>query len=303
MILGMTIYDRSPDTIRAVMASLRFPGNWPNTIAVCYDRATQNAVDTMRAEAALLGVELRETWIRGEPGFRCPSKAWNAVFDLIHEDHAFCISSDCVLGPHSLGWAYHIEQSFPDAIIVGKAEHCGPSYYSTCGPKEYEDFRITCRTLTSSMFLNPLGFAWLLPMRRVRDIGGYDRIFMDGLCYEDNDFVIRMWNNGADIIFCDDVLALHMEHKREYVLDKERVAVNEKIYVDRYGDIHYLKRGLNLCAHTWVNHYERAPGLGVWFHKKDDALVKRLMDAQYLYGNDADWRAIPGKIRYEQESP
>jgi GT2 family glycosyltransferase len=232
-------------------------------------------------------------------GFRCPSKAWNAVFDLIYEDHAFCISSDCVLGPHSINMAYHVAKSFPDCLIVGRADHSGPSYGSSISPRIEGNPVITSRVLTSAIHCNPIGFAWLLPMKQVRKIGGYDTAFMNGFCYEDNDFVARLWQAGTDIIFCDDIFALHMEHKRPHVGEKKKIAANERIFTERYGEKNYLSNLTDHGAFRWISEYVLSPGLGAICHEESVDFLNRLLRAQGSYGNKEDWRAIPQRAKNE----
>ena len=291
-VVAMTIHNRTPKIIKSVFASFVFPGNRPDAVAVCYDRAPKNSVATLRHECRTKGIELRETFMfDGPKGFRCPSAAWNAVFDLIDEDHAFCISSDVVLAPHAIGKAYHMAAEFPDWIIVGRTEHCGPSYHSRIEAEGKDEKLIfKSRVMTSSYYLNPLGFAWLLPMKTVREIGGYSMEFMNGFCFEDNDFTIRMWNAGADIMFDDDVLALHMEHPRPHVLDEEKVGRNRKIFERIYGDVDYIKTGLK--SHNWTNAATEGGPLGACCHKADYQIIERIMAADMTYGNNEPWRAI-----------
>jgi hypothetical protein len=143
--------------------------------------------------------------------------------------------------------------------------------------------------MTNAMWTRPLGFNWLLPMQTVRAVGGYDSAYMTGLCYEDDDFVIQMWRHGCDIVFCDDVLGLHMEHKRDHLTDLDgRVKVNTALFVSRYGRADYLKRIMfKIHAYTAAD----SPGLSAWFHEENDERFARLAVAQRMYGHDAPWRA------------
>jgi len=300
-VLAMTIHNRTPEIIRAVCAAFRFPGNLPDTIAVCYDRASKESVAAFRRECSEMKIGLRETFLHGPAGFRCPSAAWNAVFDLVDEDHVMCVSSDVVLGPHSIGYAFHMSSVLPEGIIVGKADHCGPSYYSTFAiDGKGGEVIVTSRTMTSAIFMNPLGFAWVLPMKHVRAIGGYSMDFMDGFCFEDNDFTLRMWRSGVDLAYVDDILALHMEHTRPHALDEEKVAINRKVFLEKYGDLKALDIS-KLNAYVWQND-KTGPGLALCAHKKEPGAANRLAAASRLYGHGEDWIAIPAKIVYEDGS-
>jgi len=287
----MTLHDRTTEVINAVFSGLSLPGNGVDAVAVCYDRAQQDAVDCVRGWRRVLGFELREHFLEDlAVGPRCPSKAWNAALELVEEDHAFCISSDMVMAPHSIGMAYHLATVAPTAMIVGRAEHCGQSY-------AWEDGGYMHRTFTWSGKPSGLGFAWLIPMAAFRTVGGVDDIYMDGLCYEDDDLVLRMWEDGSDMLFCDDIVGFHLEHKRCHLKDHDgRVTVNEGIFAKRWGDVNHLRDSLFEHTSTRFN-----VGMALWSHKDDPDLRQRLSLRQSLYGQHEDWRAIPIKFLRKTE--
>ncbi len=288
-ILAMTIHDRTPEVIGAVFHGLSLPGNEVDTIAVCYDRADSSAQVLVEAECDKLGVGLLYAHLDDDfEGPRCPSKAWNAALDLVKdESHVFCMSSDMVLAPHSIGMAYHMAEVAPDSMIVGRAEHCGQSYAWPGADK------LMNRTITWSGKPSGLGFAWLLPMEKFRAVDGFDTVYMDGLCYEDDDFVIRMWTAGADFLFCDDIMGFHLEHKRDHLKDDDgRVSINAEIFKKRFGDINYLR--------DWKFHHSRAcfdVGMAAFLHERSDETVKRYFIHQKLYCQDEPWRAIPVEFK------
>jgi hypothetical protein len=288
-VIAMTVHDRTDEVLDAVFAGISLPGNRPDRIVVCFDRARQETIAKTQKNCHTLNIPLDYT-VLDDPaiGPRCPSMAWNRALGLVTEDYAFCISSDVILGPHSVGMAYHLVKERPESIVCGKADHCGSSYVWQWLLANGE--KVTHRTMTCSIAGRPLGFDWLLPMKLVREIGGYDEAFMNGLCYEDDDFTIRMWRAGADIIFCDDVSGIHLEHKRDHLKDADgRVAHNERLFKDRHGDINYL-RDAKFQRYIWKD--PNVPGLSVWFHVEDPNTPQKLATAQQLYGVDQPWRAI-----------
>jgi hypothetical protein len=297
----MTIHDRTPEIIGSVISCMRFPGNRPDVVLVCYDRAPQESVDAMRLECKNIGVELREIFLKDNAvGPRCPSLAWNKALSLSNESHIMCISSDVVMSPHSLDMAYHLSEAAPDHVIIGRAEHSGPSYkwHHTFTPANKEpNEEIVDRSMTSATFAEPLGFIWLLPMKTVRRIGGYNEAYMNGLCYEDADFVLRLWNAGADFLFCDDVFAIHMEHRREHLKNRDgKISTNEKLFVDEYGDIKYLaqkKFKPNVALYD--------VGMSIWSHERDMEIINRTHLQQRLYGQGQPWQAIPVEIKEAKE--
>ncbi len=284
--LAMTIYDRTPEVIRAVCAGLSLPGNLPDVVCVCYDRAPVESIYELRRESKRLGFELREEFLEDKAvGPRCPSKAWNMALSLVEDDnaHVFCMSSEMVLAPHSIGMAYHMAEICPDAMIVGRAEHCGQSY---AYPRADGSMN---RTITWSGKPSGLGFAWLFPMKKFHLAGGFDEDYMDGVCYEDDDFVIRMWNAGSDMLFCDDIMGFHLEHKRDHLKNNDgRVSRNGKIFKEKWGDINYLKerKFQHVGARLDV-------GMSLISRKKEPDLVQRLFVHQKVYCQHEPWRAIP----------
>lgn len=309
-IVAMTVYDRQPDVLRSVIHSLSFPGNMPDALVVCYDRASDEARTAVRESCRSIGLDLRESSLDDSAdGFRCPSLAWNTVFSRIPESHALCISSDCVLAPHSVHKAFHMALYFDDWMIVGRADHCGPSYSSSITIRtrsRNEPMSFLSRTMTSSHYFKAIGFAWVLPMTRVRRIGGYDLEFMGGFCFEDDDFTIRMWDTGMNIMFLDDLHALHIEHQRPHVLDEEKIQRNKALFENRHGPAECEERSKGLPKqgfnpHIWVNE-DSGPGLSVWCHEYDPMIPPRAIGAEIIYGNDEPWRAIKTTVIYAENT-
>ncbi len=285
-VVAMTIYDRTPQVNKAVFAGLSLPGNQTDIVAVCYDRAPEDSNRAFQEECTKLGVELRESKLEDEyVGPRCPSRSWNSALSLVEESHAFCMSSEVILAPHSIDMAYHMNEVNDNTMIVGRAEHCGQSYaYPSLSGEQ-----LLCRTITYSGRPSGLGFVWFLPMNAYRAIGGYDEIYMNGYCYEDDDFVIRMWRGGSDFLFCDDIMGFHLEHKRDHLKNADgRVTINEKIFKDRFKDINLLKEWR---FKHYVNRFD--VGLTLISHEEDLELVRKYYSHQKFYGQDEPWRAIP----------
>jgi len=285
-VLAITIYDRTPEVIKAVCAGLSLPGNQPDAIAVCYDRAPAESMRALRSECIRLGIDLREEFLEDDAiGPRCPSLAWNKALSMCDESHVFCMSSEIVLAPHSIGMAYHMSKVAEDFMIVGKAEHCGQSY----AYPSPDGTKLLCRTISWSGRPSGLGFVWLLPMKAFRTVGGFDEVYMNGYCYEDDDFVLRMWNNGTDFLFCDDIIGFHLEHKRDHLKDQDgKVSINENVFVKRFGDINLLREWK---FNPSVSRFD--VGLGVFAHERNNKFDQQCYRHQKFYGQDASWRAIP----------
>jgi len=286
----MTVYDRPPEVIRAVISALSFPGNQPDRVVVCYDRAPELSREIMRWECNRVGIDLIETSLDDDfEGPRCPSLAWNTAMRLVDDENAVLMSSDMVLTPHSLGMAFHLSSNEPNTVIVGRADHAGTSY--NWKHSDSHGGTVVTRTMCSSQFPNPLGFVWLIPTAAYNAIGGYDEAFMKGVCYEDTDFTVRLWEHGCDFLFCDDVAGFHIEHPRNHLRNLDgRVRINCDLFNSRHrmtseGDKSVL-RNLPMKIATF------GVGMCMWAHEADDSRANRLDIAQRLYGHCAPWQAI-----------
>ena len=301
--MAMTFFDRNAETVRATFAGLSLPGNHVDVLAVCFDRADEPQRERVRAECKRLGITLREASLVDDyVGPRCPSRAWNLAYGLIPEaTHCFSMSSDVVLAPRAIDMAYYYAQILPNHLIIARAEHSGSSYFwnqqlvfSNGG-----NANIICRTMTCSYAPSPLGFAWLMPMKEFRQIGGFDEIYMGGYCYEDDDFVLRLWNAGVDFVFIDDIVGFHLEHKRDHLRDEDgRVSINAKIFKDRWGRqdaVRGLTETLSISNRVRIGNI----GLGFWLHNDDEGIISRVNKHQFFYGKDEPWRAIVPKESYE----
>ena len=209
------------------------------------------------------------------------------------QDNVFCMSSDMVMAPHSIGMAYHLAEVAPDTLIVGRAEHCGQSYAFSMIEYGENIKHLQNRTITWSLRPSPLGFTWMMPMKWFRGLGGYDEIYMNGYCYEDTDFVMRLWEAGVDFVFCDDIMGFHLEHKRDHLRDSDgKVSRNGQHFKARWGD-------LNILRDRKFPHITCACDVGLSFmlHEKNEKLLNDCFNQQKLYGQDEPWRAIPVVIK------
>lgn len=288
--VAMTIYDRTPEIIDAVFAGLSFRGNRPDCVAVCYDRASNDSVEAFRRGCRSIGAMLKEAFLYDDvEGPRCPSRAWNAALTLVRDKNVFSMSSDVILAPHSVDMAFHMAELRDNLMVVGRADHCGPSY---AWPNPERNNVLKWRTITWSAAPRGLGFCWLFPMELYRKVGGHDEVYMDGYCYEDDDLVLRMWEEGATFLFCDDIFGIHVEHPRDHLLNKDgKVTVNEEIFRSRYGDINRLSDWKIDC-----NVARCDVGITIVSHEKEMELPRMAVAQQALYGQDAPWRAIPATV-------
>lgn len=229
----MTVNDRPPDVLRAVLASFRwFPGNNYDELVIVNDRGDRAAIEAALADVRVADAVIVD--IPGPPGRLCPAAAWNAGFAAATGSHFYCISSETVQTPLSVMRAREFAACLPEQIVFGRAEHAG-LFYTWIAPDGKET-----RAMSKSSSPLPRGFVWVLPrvwLGRI-DPPGYDPIYMGGFCYEDDDLMFRLFSAGATFLFCDDICGFHIEHGREFlVTDEGRAAVqrNGDIFVAKYG--------------------------------------------------------------------
>ena len=92
----LTVNNRPPEVSQKVAESLALPGNEADELIVVLDRPDDEA----RSGAVLAyndcGHHVRFLKIYGEPGWKCPAKAWNEGFKAATSDLLYCISSEVV---------------------------------------------------------------------------------------------------------------------------------------------------------------------------------------------------------------
>jgi hypothetical protein len=217
------------------------------------------------------------------------------AYGLVPEaSHCFAMSSDIVLAPHAIGMAYYLTEILPNHLIVARTEHSGQSYFwnHVMVLTNNETLTMVNRVITCSYSPSPLGFAWLMPMDKFKQIGGFDEIYMGGYCYEDDDFVMRLWGAGVDFAFIDDILGFHIEHRRDHLRDEDgRVSINAKIFRERWGKQNAVRNLIEELSSS--NRIKVGPiGLGFMLHNNDDNILGKTNRHQFYYGKDEPWRAI-----------
>lgn len=78
-----------------------------------------------------------------------------------------------------------------------------------------------------------LHFCTALSRKSWNKVGGFDEEYVNGIAYDDNDFINRVKNSGLKVIQRDDLLTIHMDHGDVYMHNpnKEKlIDINRKIY-------------------------------------------------------------------------
>jgi hypothetical protein len=195
----MTVNTRSNETltntIRAVEAQ-----NFDERLIV-YDGVPETRLREMKrlCDWPSIAIERPAGWI-------CPAHAWNVGFSHVTTEYVVCISSEVILGKSAMERIRELITG-PPVVVFGYCEDDGDVPLVGAG-----------NVLCSSTLNRPLGFIVAIPMWVVRTLRGYDEAFMDGLCYEDDEFFSRVFNLGVPFLFDDAVKGVHQHHARP-VLD------------------------------------------------------------------------------------
>ena len=90
----------------------------------------------------------------------------------------------------------------------------------------------------SRHYPRPLHFMSIITKEAYNRINGFDEMYEDGYCYEDDDFAERVKANGLKIEFIDDPFVVHQFHQRNH-------------HVTRCRDIDGLQRNRLLFEGKW----------------------------------------------------
>jgi hypothetical protein len=89
---------------------------------------------------------------------------------------------------------------------------------------------------------NGFNFCSVLPKRLFNQVGGFDSVYADGICYDDNDFVKLIEFNKIPIKCVDNPYALHQYHEQVLVPDwQERCSRNDDLFSDKWIAIQQIK--------------------------------------------------------------
>lgn len=262
--LVLTIHDRSPKVSKQVADSFRLPGNQPDDIVVVLDRPTPEA--KAGATAAWQDFDCPITYIEldGDPGWMCPANAWNAGFEAATGDHLYCISSDTVQAAGNLDTARRILDAGP-TVIHGRAEcSCGPT-----GTEVNWGGTAPGNLFCDVAYSRPLGFIWAGPRTAVAEINGFDPEFMKGLCYDDNDFMFRLWQTGLSFTFTNSISGTHLHHARpglEGTEGQAKILLNQAHMLQKHGSLDPLG------TTTKIQHWEGKDL--IWRHLQPNSAAK-----------------------------
>jgi hypothetical protein len=229
----ITIHDRDISVMQTVFESMRDQTH--DEFVIVLDRTPNALVDFIRTWWTD-DPRTRFVEIDGPKGWRSPVLAWNAGFAAVTGDHLFAFSSETVQKAGNVERVRAWLEREPKSIVFGKAE-------CSCGPGGREvDWGGTApgNLLVDAAHPRPLGFIWAGPMANVRQVGGMDDGFADGLWFDDDDFYFRLWQTGLDFAFDDAISGIHLHHERP-VLDtragQAAIARNQTLILRKHGTV------------------------------------------------------------------
>lgn len=174
----MTIHDREPAIVMNTMRSLYRSGLTQEEEVVIVDdrseRQLQWALDL--AQASFTNVK----WIRLDDyeaydiaGFRNPARAFNEALAAAEGNDIWIMSSDVLVTPGCIHRARQIktgEMLWTPRVVDLES----------------------CMEYVGSQRLFPMPWFLVANRQNAIDVGGWDETYLEGMCYEDNDFVGRL---------------------------------------------------------------------------------------------------------------
>lgn len=204
--LLLTINNRPPDVIQKVAESFALPGNKTDEIIVVLDRPERESDQAAREHWSRLGA--RFITVDGNPGWLCPSRAWNKGLEAATGDFIYMISSEVVQDEGNVDKARDICQDHRTAVF-GACDNSERVQLVTGAPPGL---------LASSKMPRPLGFIACTTRHSLRVAGGWDEGFMQGFWYEDDDLWYRVWNTGVRFVFDDSIHGVHIHHDHPHLV-------------------------------------------------------------------------------------
>lgn len=249
--LILTVHDRPAEVSAQVGNSLA--GQPIDEAILVLDRPTDDARFGAMLGYSHFGEKLKAVALEGQPGWRSPVTAWNAGFKAATGDILYCISSETVQAPGNIARAVEMLEN-RNAVVFGRCEcSCGPA-----GTEVNWGGTAPGNLFTDANHPRPLGFIMALPRQAMAKVGGMDEKFKDGLWYDDDDLMFRLWRDAkCDFIFDDGISGVHLHHERPG-LDQAKIAVNQRVMMLKHGSL----RPLSLES----RHVSWKPGKTEWRH-------------------------------------
>jgi len=223
----MTVHDREPEVLLALLRSLHRSGLHEAELVIVDDRSSMD-YSWIRDYAKPRFSSVK--WIpTGEyEGFRAdgygnPAHAFNVGLEICTNHRLVVMSSDVIVTPKAVKsmdrfWSPECLWTPLVVDMDSSAEYCGPT--------------------------RPFPMPWMLamPTKVAQEVGGWDVAYLNGLCYEDSDFVGRLALR-LGVVRCDwGAVVYHQSHVQPaYDVKSEEImaanARNRDICKKKWGGI------------------------------------------------------------------
>lgn len=211
----MTVHDREPEVLLSTFRGLRRSGLWNAQIIVVDDRSTMD-YSWVKPYAKAAFPEIRWVVTGDYGGFRVngygnPAKAFNMGLQFVTTDRVVLMSSDVIVTPRVV---QKMEQQHNESCIWTPRVVDLDSTNEYCGQSRFF----------------PMPWFLAVPSKAAFDVGGWDEKYLDGLCYEDNDFVGRLALK-LGVCRCDwTAVAYHQSHEQPAYdrTNEDVVAANDR---------------------------------------------------------------------------
>jgi hypothetical protein len=226
------IHDKPIETLDRVFGCHGIEGEAWDELIIILDRTPEPQRSFIQARADALGVVGGVTviMVEGENGWRSPCIAANKGLSVVTADLVIYCPSDIVVAPGAITWLTQQPQPavYFAKVLESKPEECVGRGHA--GP-----------VLCASDHPRPLTFLFAAPTAALKAIGGWDEAFQDGVCFEDDDLIARLWKHGLDFIFDDSFAGVHQSHPRTYFTDT-RIAPNMAHMLRKHGTLKFFDR-------------------------------------------------------------
>jgi hypothetical protein len=212
----MTIHDREPAVLMSTLRSLWRAGVADEEELVLVNDRSSRPIDWATDMAKKMFANVTVIDVKEEPefsieGFANPSRAFNIGLEACQGADLWIMSSDVLVNPAVIDRARKVrtKEMIWTPLILDldtQMQYCGPT----------------------RMF--PMPWFLVCSTEKAIECGGWDETYMQGMCYEDNDFVGRLAACTGAFQGDWSVCAYHQSHVQPaYLVEREEIrAANEK---------------------------------------------------------------------------
>lgn len=224
----LTLHDREPEVILATLRSLYRSGGAGMQIIMVDDRSrldyswVKQYAEARFREVVCIETGDYEAW-RMKGGENSPAKAFNIALNSASHERVIIMSSDVIVTPNAVVGA-----------IMARIEK-GPW---VCRVVDLDTGREYC----GQQKLFPMPWFLVAKKEDCVAVGGWDESYLQGLCYEDNDFIGRLSAHKGFLLFDWGCTVWHNSHDQPaYKIEDPEIAKandrNKAITMKKWGGV------------------------------------------------------------------